>query len=133
MGAGLGGLAFSAAANAANLASLGYLGLGALASFAGGFAGNLASTVYTNWRNSEFRKIDINWRETFKMSAIMGALNIFAGMGSGMSSIAGKMGKVATDMNSKLALQILAGSIAGGIEFFYDLISYLISKLVSEF
>ena len=66
------------------------------------------------------------------MSTLMGALNVLAGMGSGLSSIAGDLGRIAVDANSKLALQILAGSIAGGTEFLYDLTSYLISEFLSK-
>lgn len=133
VGAGLGGMAFAAASEVANLACIGYMALGVTASFAGGFAGNLAGTVYTSWHNSGFKNVDINWGETLATSAIMGSLNILAGMGSAMSSIAGSMGRVATDVNSKFALRFLAGLIAGGTEVAYDLTSYLIGKLISAF
>lgn len=63
----------------------------------------------------------------------MGSLNIFAGMGAAMSSIAGSMARVATDLNSKLTLRILAGIIAGGTEAAYDLVSYFIGILISTF
>ena len=130
VGAGLGGMAFAAASEVANLACIGYMALGVTASFAGGFAGNLAGTVYTSWHNSGFKSVDINWGETLATSSIMGSLNILAGMGSAMSSIAGSMGRVATDVNSKFALRFLAGLIAGGTEAAYDLTSYLIGKLI---
>lgn len=133
VGAGLGGMAFAAASEVANLACIGYMALGVTASFAGGFAGNLAGTVYTSWHNSGFKSVDIDWGETLATSAIMGSLNILAGMGSAMSSIAGSMGRVATDVNSKFALRFLAGLIAGGTEAAYDLTSYLIGKLISAF
>lgn len=133
VGAGLGGMAFAAASEVANLACIGYMALGVTASFAGGFAGNLAGTVYTSWHNSGFKSVDIDWGETLATSAIMGSLNILAGMGSAMSSIAGSMGRVATDVNSKFALRFLAGLIAGGTEATYDLTSYLIGKLISAF
>ena len=133
LGAGLWGMAFAAASEVANLACVGYMALGVTASFAGGFAGNLAGTVYTSWHSSEFKNVDINWGETLATSAIMGSLNILAGMGSAMSSIAGSMGRVATDVNSKFALRFLAGLIAGGTEATYDLTSYLIGKLISSF
>ncbi len=109
------------------------IGAGATASFAGGFAGNLAGTVYTSWHNSGFKSVDIDWGETLATSAIMGSLNIFAGMGSAMSSIVGSTGRVATDVNSKFALRFLAALIAGGTEAVYDLSSYLIGKLISTF
>ena len=133
VGAGLGGMAFAAASEVANLACIGYMALGATASFAGGFAGNLAGTVYTSWHNSGFKSVDVDWGETLATSAIMGSLNILAGMGSAMSSIAGSMGRVATDVNSKFALRFLAALIAGGTEATYDLTSYLIGKLISAF
>ena len=133
IGAGLGGMAFAAASKVANLACIGYMTLGATISFAGGFAGNLAGTVYTSWHSSDFKSVYINWGETLTTSAIMGSLNIFAGMGSAMSSLAGSMGRVAIDVNSKFALRFLAGLIAGGTEATYDLTSYLIGKLISSF
>ncbi|MCM1350603.1 MAG: hypothetical protein NC182_05310 [Prevotella sp.] len=133
VGAGLGGMAFTAASEVANLACIGYMALGVTASFAGGFVGNLAGTVYTSWHESGFKNVNINWGETLLTSAVMGSLNIFAGMGSAMSSIAGSMGRVATDLNSKFALRLLSGMIAGGTEAAYDLISYLIGKLLSAF
>ena len=40
---------------------------------------------------------------------------------------------VAMDVNSKIALRFLAGAIAGGTEGAYDLISYLLGKLISAF
>lgn len=58
----------------------------------------------------------------------MGALNIFAGFASGMSSIVGNVERTTIDINSKLACRILAGGIAGGTEAFYDSASYLISR-----
>ena len=133
VGAGLGGMAFAAASEVANLACIGYMALGVTASFAGGFAGNLAGTVYSSWHNSGFKSVNIDWGETLATSAIVGSLNILAGMGSAMSSIAGSMGRVATDVNSKFALRFLAGLIAGGTEAAYDLTSYLFSKLISAF
>ena len=56
----------------------------------------------------------------------MGTLNILAGIGSGVSSIIGEMGKVkGISTNSKWAHRLLAGTIAGGTEVFYDTASYL--------
>ena len=40
---------------------------------------------------------------------------------------------VAMDVNSKIALRFLAGLIAGSTEAAYDLISYLLRKLISAF
>ena len=67
------------------------------------------------------------------LSAIIGSLNIFAGMGAGMSSVAGSMAKAAIDANSKIALKVLSAIIAGGTEAAYDISSYLINKLISIF
>lgn len=126
-------MAFSAASEVANFACIGYISLGVTTSFSGGFVGNVAGTIYTSLRESGYKRVDINWNETITMSAVMESLNIFVDLGLGISSIAGNMGKLATDFNSKLTLRILAGNIAGGIEATYDLISYLIGKIVSAF
>ena len=133
LGAGSGGAALVAASKAVNFACMGYLALGVTASFAGGFVGNLAGTVYTSWHNSGFKSVDINWRETIGMSTIMGLLNIFAGMGAGMSSVAGSMATTAIDANSKFAFKLLSGLIAGGTEAAYDISSYLINRLIAAF
>ncbi len=63
----------------------------------------------------------------------MDSLNIFAGIGSGMSSIVGSIGRATIDVNSKFALRFLARLIAGGTEAVYDLSSYLIGKIISTF
>lgn len=131
VGAGLGGLAFSAAFNAVNFACLGNLVLGVGISFAGGFLGNLAGTFTTAAIDHNVSNISL--KDTLVSSVIMGGLNIFAGIGSGMSSIVGNAGKVAIDANSQLALRIIAGSIAASTEALYDLSSYLLSKLLSMF
>ena len=130
VGAGLGGMAFAAATEATKFVCMGYLGLVAASSFGFGFVGNLAGTVYTSWHNSGFKNVDVNWRETLAVSALAGSLNVLAGMGSGISSVVGEMGKAAIDLNSKLALRILAGTIAGATEAVYDAISYILSKLM---
>ena len=127
------GIAIVAVYEVANLACIGYMTLGVAASFTGGFVGNLAGTVYTSWHNSGFKNVEIDLGETLATSVIMGSLNIFAGMGSAMSSIAGTMGKIATDVNFKFALRFLAGLIAGSTEAAYDLTSYLLGKLISAF
>ena len=126
IGAGLGGSAFYAATKATNLACLGYLATSATASFAGGFAGNLIGTVYTSWHNSNFNSVSINWRETIQMSMFAGALNIFAGIGSGAANIV----VTATNAGTKLALGILSGAIAGGTEFVYDASTYFLGELL---
>ncbi len=133
VGAGLGGTAFALASEASNLACVGYIALGVTASFAGGFAGNLAGTAYTSWHSSGFKSVDIDWGETLITSAIMGSLNILAGIGSAIVSITGAMGRVTVDVNSKFALRFLTGLIAGGTEAAYDLTSYLLGKLLSVF
>ena len=42
------------------------------------------------------------------------------------------MGKIAADVNSKMALRIVSGLIAGGTEATYDSISYLISVILNN-
>lgn len=130
VGAGLGGMAFAAAAEVSNFACMGYLGLAAVSSFGFGFAGNLTGTVYTSWHNSGFRSVDIDWQETLTMSAFAGTLNILAGIGSGMSSVAAEVGKAAVALDSKLAAAILSGTIAAATEALYDTTTYVIRKLI---
>ena len=67
------------------------------------------------------------------MSAVMGMLNIFSGIGAGMSSAVGSITGTVKDINSKFAQRLLTGLIAGGTEAIYDISSYLISKLISAF
>ena len=63
-------------------------------------------------------------------SATMGTLNMFAGIGSGMASAIAKMGTVVgIGANSIFAYRLLAGTVAGGTEVFYDTASYLYSIL----
>lgn len=45
-------MAFAAVSEVADLACMGYLALSPTVSFAGGFARNLAGTVYTSWHSS---------------------------------------------------------------------------------
>lgn len=131
LGAGLGGAAFIAASEAVNFACIAYIAVGVTTSFIGGFAGNLLGTLLTSF--IDFGYINVDLRETAGMSTVMGALNIFAGMGAGMSSAVGSMVGTATDLNSQFSLKLLAGLIAGGTEAAYDLTSYLLSKLISIF
>lgn len=63
----------------------------------------------------------------------MGLLNIFAGMESAMPSIVGSTSRVVADVNSRFALRLLAGLIAGGTEAAYDLTSFLLERLISDF
>lgn len=130
-GAGLGGEAFFKASEVSNFASIGYLMLGIGVSYTGGFVGNLLGTIYTSWHNSDFKKVDIDWEETLAMSTFIGTLNILAGFGSSMSTISSTTGALANDLNSKIASWIVTGLIIGGVEIVYDLISYLIDKLIS--
>jgi len=131
IGAGLARKAFVSASNAVNFKCMKYLVIGVTESFAGGFLGNLAGTAYTGLHESGFKNVDINWGETISISVLTGALNIFAGLGSSMSSIARSVGKVATDLNSKFGLRLLSGLIAGGAEASYDLVSYIVNKLIT--
>ena len=132
VGAGLGGMAFAAAAEVSNFACMGYLGLATVSSFAFGFAGNLAGTVYTSWHNSGFNGVDIDWQDTLTMAAFAGTLNILAGIGSGMSSVAAEAGKVAISIDSKLAASISAGMIAGATEALYDTVTYIFNKWIES-
>lgn len=126
VGAGFGGLVFALATKSVGTLCLGYLSLGCLTSFAGGFLGNFAGTIYTDWHNSGFNSVNLDMSELLSTSAIMGTLNIFAGMGSGVSSIIGEMGKIkGINANSQLAHRILAGTVAASTEAFYDITSYL--------
>lgn len=131
VGAGLCGLAFAAASEATNLACFGYLAAGCISSFAGGFLGNFVGTVYTEWHNSGFKKFTVN-SDTIMNSFIMGSLNVFAGLGAAASTITSGMGRIAADVNSKVALRIVSGLIAGGTEATYDSISYLISVILNN-
>ena len=78
-GAGLGGLAFQAATESANLACIGYLMFGSFLSFAGGFSGSFIGSMYINNHdhNSVTNKLDIN--ELLLKSTIMGLFNIVGG------------------------------------------------------
>ena len=131
VGAGLGGFAFVAASEAINLSCIGYLTLGITTSFAGGFLGNLCGATYTSWHNSGFSNLDISWQETLETSAVMGTLNIFAGIGSGIATVVGGAGTVAIDINSKIACGMLAGTIAIGAESFYDVTSNWLTRLIN--
>ena len=88
---------------------------------------------YYDRETSGFKIVDINLGETISMSTIMGLLNIFAGMGAGMSSVAGSMTGTAIDANSKFALKLLSDLTAGGTEAAYDISSYLINRLITAF
>lgn len=137
-GAGLGGLAFNAASNAVGAACIGYVALGLGTSFAGGFVGNIAGELATNWIDPNLSISNMDWNSTINTSLVMGGLNIFAGLASGMSSMAGKMGKEMvvrslSDANSVMALRLLAGTIAGSTETVFDLLTYLVKKLTSKF
>ena len=129
VGASAGGMLYAETAQTATL-SIAVLGKMAVYSFLGGCAGNFLGTAYTSLHNSKFKGFDIDLRETFSMSVIAGSLNVLAGLASGVSSFMGEFGKTAIDLNSKLACQILAGTIAGVTEAIYDVTSYIMSKLI---
>ena len=132
-GAGLGGLALVAATEATGVAAIGYLSMSVGISFAGGFAGNIAGTLATHHLDPIRSVADINWKETFKSSAITGLLNVYAGIGSGGATILGNAGKAFTELSSKTAYQLLSGILAGTTEAIFDLCSYLISQLLLLF
>ena len=93
--------------------------------------GNFAGSLYTEWHDSGFKKITVN-SDTIMNSIIMGSLNIFAGLGATASTITSGMGRIAADVNSKVALRIVSGLIAGETEATYDSISYLISVILNN-
>ena len=133
LGAGIGGSLFLATTETANFASIGLIASSILTSFAGGFTGNFVGSIYTNWHESGFKSVNINLTETLISSTIMGMLNIFAGIGSAISSASINMSKMLIDLNSKLSLRLLAGLTASSTEATYDLISYLILKISAMF
>lgn len=133
LGAGIGGSLFLATTETANFASIGLIASSVLTSFAGGFTGNFVGSIYTNWHESGFKSVNINLTETLISSTIMGMLNIFAGIGSAISSASINMSKMLIDLNSKLSLRLLAGLTASSTEATYDLISYLILKISAMF
>ena len=140
IGAGLGGLAFSAASKAVNFACMGYSAIGIGASFAGGFLGNMFGVMTTAKIDGTFN--DINWSKTAAISAAVGGLNVLAGMASGVGSIIADYGKRAapsllyianigkyTNTNVTIASRLVAGGIASVTEGIFDVISYLIGLL----
>lgn len=132
-GAFYGGEAFFAASDAIDFACLGYLSLGATVSFAGGFLGNICGDIVESISAVGIKNFNIDWKKTLATSTLMGFLNIFAGLGSGMASCAGKMCKSATTLDSKFALKYLESIFSGGTEALYDLSSYLIGEILSAF
>ena len=103
---------------------------GSFLSFAGGFSRSFIGSMYINNHdhNSVTNKLDIN--ELLLKSTIMGLFNIVGGVASGISSTASSMGKISIELDSKFALGLLAGIIAGGSELFYDLIYFITDLLM---
>ncbi|MCB9498422.1 MAG: hypothetical protein H6687_00785 [Bacillales bacterium] len=80
----------------------------------------------------------MDWDSIITTSIIMGELNIFAGLASSMAGISGAAGKsiassTASEVDSIVALRIVAGFIAGASEALYDAACYLINKMLSLF
>lgn len=126
VGAGWAGHFLLKATITTNFAALGWYGVSLATSFAGGFAGNMFGTLVT----AGIDKQKVNSKDLVISSIAMGGLNMFAGIGSGMSSAIANMGKVAgIGANSQWAYRLLSGTIAGGTEVFYDTSSYLYSIL----
>ena len=122
VGAGLAGNFLLNATLTSNLAALGWYGASLATSFAGGFAGNMFGTLVT----AGIDKQSVNLMDLITSSIVMGGLNMFAGIGSGMSSAIANMGNVAgLGANSQWAYRLLSGVVAGGTEAFYDITSYL--------
>ena len=129
VGAGLAGNLFMSLANAANFSFITF-GKAVAFAYAGGFCGNMLGTMSTSWWDSGFKSLNLGWRETFSMSALAGALNVLAGIGSGMASTVAEVGKSAVVLDMKLAARILAGTIAGVAEALYDTTTYILSKIM---
>lgn len=140
VGAGVGGIAFNAAAKATGAALIGNIMLGASSSFVGGFAGNMAGVMTTAKIDGTFN--DINWSKTAGISAAVGGLNVLAGIASGVGSIIADYGKRAapslmyianigkyTNTNIMTASRLVAGGISTATEGIFDVISYLIGLL----
>ena len=121
VGAGWAGTLYMSATATSGVAALGLMGASMATSFSFGFMGNMSGTLVT----ALLDKQSVNTKSLIHGSIIMGALNIFAGFGSGISSEIAKLGKFAVDANSQWAHRLLAGTVAGGTEAFYDTTSYL--------
>lgn len=125
-GAGWAGELFIVATTTSNLAALGWYGASLATSFAGGFAGNMVGTIVT----SGIDKQKINPKDLVTSSIIMGGLNMFAGIGSGTASAIAKMTDIVEiGTSSTFAYHLLAATVAGCTEAFYDTASYLYSIL----
>ena len=118
-GAGLGGSLFVAATKTADIAAIGFLSASIGTSFAGGFLGNFVGSTVTSSIDGK----SIDYGRLALDSTFMGGLNVLAGFMSAISSVSILMGKVETNLNSKFALRLLSGMIAGGTEVTYDFVS----------
>ena len=122
------------------LALLILCGIGAVAGFASqsisdavtgkGFDWGSVTTVFFDFG---FKSVNINWESVLANSAVMGSLNIFAGVASGMSSLIAETGKTAIQANSVLAARLLAGTLSGSAEAIFDSTSLFIGWLFERF
>ncbi|MGM9972326.1 MAG: hypothetical protein ACI35W_07945 [Anaeroplasmataceae bacterium] len=73
-------------------------------------------------------KFDVSY--AIQSAILAGSLNIFAGIGSGVSSIVGGLSRTANvTMNTIVSSRLAAGMVIIGTEAVYDLISYFIRKV----
>lgn len=121
LGAGWAGTLYMSATAASGGAVLRLLGASMATSFSLGFMGNMSGTLVT----ALWDKQSVNTKSLIHSSITIGALNILAGFGSGISSEIANLGKIAIDSNSQWAHRLLAGTVSGATEAFYDTLSYL--------
>ena len=127
IGAGIGGMAFGAASASVNAACIGYLGAGVASSFIGGAAGDYLGSYVT----AKMDNVSFNSSSAMQSAILAGSLNIFAGIGSGIASIVGGDTRMAgATMNTIFASRFASSMIIAGTEATYDLISYLIRKVI---
>ena len=113
IGAGYGGVALTMMSQATNMAGFGYLLVAMGTSYAGGILGNIIGTATTNWIDSNFESIKIDWNEVIPMSLIMGSLNFFAAFGAAYSSEIAELGKFIKIPEFQSFCRVAAGCIAG--------------------
>ena len=93
----------------------------------------MVGTIYTESHSSGWKDTKLNWKELAIQSLSVGMLNIWAGVGSGMSTILANAPKEAvklgTNYGSQYALRMSAALVAGGTEAAFDLSAWLISHL----
>jgi len=132
VGAGIGGLAIIAASEAVGMSVIGLLALGIGVPFAGGVGGNIAGTIATYAIDPNSKISDINWSETIKMATLTGALNGLIGIASSVSTGFANMAlEAGLEFDTVIACRLLAGIVAGGTEAVFDLVTYLINKLLT--